>query len=484
PKKLESIAELRAYPRQTDETRGTHAVARTGKSELYPDISDEMLVRAATDDRHLELLRALDMRSGMIVPLIARERVIGTLTLVDAESARRYTPKDLSVAEVLAVRTALAYQNAVHFARESRVADTLQRASLPSELPQLPGLRINATYIPGATESEIGGDWYDAFLLPDGKIGITIGDVAGKGLRAAVSMGVVRQALRYATLDGLSPSAALRRVNRHLYLEGTGMVTAVTATLDLANDRLVYATAGHPAAFISSPAGDVERITTSGLPLGLFAQSMYSEVERQLETGELLVLYTDGLIENDRDIERGERDLEAAVAAEARSASPNPALAILHRMIADTPKDDVAILTIGLSRWPVERLDIEAPAVPASARMLRQSLRRLAAGVGLDEQRSFGLLVASGEAISNVIEHAYGLREGTVRVVGSRIDDNLVVEISDKGSWRAPRSEGRGRGLALMRSIVDQADVTADADGTTVRLILSLAATTATETVV
>jgi len=153
-------------------------------------------------------------------------------------------------------------------------------------------------------------------------------------------------------------------------------------------------------------------------------------------------------------------------------------------MIADTPKDDVAILTIGLSRWPVERLDIEAPAVPASARMLRQSLRRLAAGVGLDEQRSFGLLVASGEAISNVIEHAYGLREGTVRVVGSRIDDNLVVEISDKGSWRAPRSEGRGRGLALMRSIVDQADVTADADGTTVRLILSLAATTATETVV
>lgn len=475
PKKLHSISQLRAYPPATDETRGPHAVVRTGKSELYPEVTDEVLAGGARDERHLELLRSLGMRSAMIVPLIARERVIGTLTLVDADSGRRYTEKDLSVAEVLAVRTALAYQNALHFARESRVADTLQRASLPSELPQLPGLRINATYVPGATESEIGGDWYDAFLLPDGKVGFTIGDVAGKGLRAAVSMGVVRQALRYATLDGLSPSTVLRRVNRHLYLEGTGMVTAVIATLDLATDRLVYAAAGHPAAFVALASGGVERITTTGLPLGLFSQNTYTEVERQLETGDLLVLYTDGLVENERDIETGERDLEAAVAAESRNTSPNPALAILHRMIAGTPKDDVAILTIALSRWPIDRLDIEAPAVPASARMLRQSLRRLAAGVGLDEQRSFGLLVAAGEAISNVIEHAYGLREGTVRLVGNRIDDNLVVEISDKGTWRAPRSEGRGRGLALMRSIVDQADVTADGDGTTVRLVLSLA---------
>ncbi len=484
PKKLESVVELRAYPRDPDEVHGPNAVARTGKSELYADVPDELIVRGARDDRHIELLRAIGMRSAMIVPLIARERVIGTLTLVDAESGRRFTEKELSVAEVLAVRTALAYQNALHFARESRVADTLQRASLPSDLPQLPGLRINATYLPGATESEIGGDWYDAFLLPDGKIGFTIGDVAGKGLRAAVSMGVVRQALRYAALDGLSPSAALRRVNRHLCLEGTGMVTAVSAVLDLANDRLVYAGAGHPAAFICSRSSDVELVTTSGMPLGLFAQATYTEVERQLETGDLLVLYTDGLIENERDLARGERELEAAISAESKTSSPNPALSILHRMISGTPKDDVAILTIGLLRWPVDRLDVEAPAVPASARMLRQSLRRLAAGVGLDEQRSFGLLVAAGEAISNVIEHAYGLREGLIHVTGNRVDDQLVVEISDNGSWRAPRSEGRGRGLALMRSTVDQTDVTANGSGTTVRLIVSLAPTPASEKVV
>ena len=484
PMRLESVVELRAYPRDPDQSIGPQAVARTGKSELYRDVPDELLVRGARDPRHLELLRALGMRSAMIVPLIARERVIGTLTLVDAESGRRFTEKELSVAEVLAVRTALAYQNALHYARESRVADTLQRASLPSELPQLPGLRINATYVPGATESEIGGDWYDAFLLPDGKVGFTIGDVAGKGLRAAVSMGVVRQALRYAALDGLSPSAALRRVNRHLCLETTGMVTAVTAVLDLANDRLVYAGAGHPAALVCTRSGDVERISTAGMPLGLFSQAAYTEVERQLETGDLLVLYTDGLIENERDLARGERDLAEAVSAEAKTTSPNPALSILHRMISGMPKDDVAILTIGLARWPVDRLDIEAPAIPASARMLRQSLRRLAAGVGLDEQRSFGMLVAAGEAISNVIEHAYGLREGLIRLTGKRIDDQLVIEIGDNGTWRAPRSEGRGRGLALMRSIVDQADITADVSGTTVRLAMSLASTSAPEKVV
>jgi PAS domain S-box-containing protein len=474
PDRLGSLVDLRAYPRNADDPHGPHAVARTGKSELWTDLPDEMLVRAARDERHLELLRRIGIRSAMVVPLIARERVIGTMTLVDAESGRHYTERDLRVAEVLAVRTALAYQNAQHYARESRVADTLQRASLPSELPQLPGLRINATYLPGASESEIGGDWYDAFLLPDGKIGLTIGDVAGKGLRAAVSMGVVRQALRYATLDGLSPSAALRRVNRHLCLEGTGMVTAVSATLDLANDKLVYATAGHPAAYVSSRTGRIDRMTASGLPLGLFAQSTYTEVERQVETGELIVLYTDGLVENDRDLEQGERALEAAIGAEAQTTSPNPALSILHRMISGTPKDDVAILTIGLLRWPVDRIDIEAPAVPASARMLRQSLRRLTAGVGLDEQRAFGLLVAAGEAISNVIEHAYGLREGLVHVTGKRIGDRLVVEIQDTGRWRTPRSEGRGRGLALMRSIVDDADVQADQSGTTVRLSLSL----------
>lgn len=474
PQRLADLVELRAYPRNPGDAHGPHAVARTGRSELYADVPDEMLVQAARDERHLELLRGIGMRSAMVVPLIARERVIGTMTLVDTTSGRRYTEKDLSVAEVLAVRTALAYQNAQHYARESRVADTLQRASLPSDLPQLPGLRINATYLPGATESEIGGDWYDAFLLPDGKIGFTIGDVAGKGLRAAVSMGVVRQALRYATLDGLSPSAVLRRVNRHLCLEGTGMVTAVTATLDLASEKLVYAAAGHPAAYVTSRAGRVDRVTTSGLPLGLFAQSTYTEVERHIETGELIVLYTDGLIENDRDLVRGESALETAVRAEAQTTSPNPALSILHRMIDGTPKDDVAILTIGLLRWPVDRIDIEAPAVPSSARILRQSLRRLAAGVGLDEQRAFGLLVAAGEAISNVIEHAYGLREGLIHVTGRRIENSLVVEIKDSGTWRAPRSEGRGRGIALMRSIVDEADVEADSSGTTVRLALSL----------
>ena len=475
PRRITELAELRAYPRNPDVPHGPQQVARTGKSELFEELTDEMLADGARDERHLELLRRIGMRSAMVVPLIARERVIGTLTLVDAESGRRYDEKDLGVVEVLAVRTALAYQNAQHYARETRVADTLQRASLPSDLPQLPGLRINATYLPGATESEIGGDWYDAFLLPDGKVGITIGDVAGKGLRAAVSMGIVRQALRYATLDGHSPSAALRRVNRHLCLENTGMVTAVTATLDLSNDRLVYAAAGHPAAFVSSQDGHVDRVTTAGLPLGLFAQASYIEVERQLSTGDLIVLYTDGLVENDRDIESGERALEAAIEAEVQSASPNPALSILHRMIEGTPKDDVAILTIGLLRWPVDRIDIEVPAVPSSARVLRQSLRRLAAGAGLDDQRTFGLLVAAGEAISNVIEHAYGLREGLIHLTGKRSGDRLVVEIRDDGAWRAPRSEGRGRGLALMRSIVDAAELAADPSGTTVRLSLTLA---------
>ncbi len=474
PARQSAAAALRAFPIDLQAPIGIAEVARTGRSQLHEDVADELLRALATDDDHRTLLQTLGMRSAIMVPLIARQRVIGVLTLVAADSGRRYDREDLGVAEVLGVRTALAYQNALHYVREVRVADTLQRASLPSELPQLPGVRVNATYVPGASESEIGGDWYDAFLLPDGTIGITIGDVAGKGLRAAVAMGVVRQALRYAALDGLDPSVALTRVNRHLCHERTGMVTAITAKFDPATNALSYASAGHPAPVIGTAAGSVRQLATQGVPLGLFAESAYVELHERLAMGEMLVLYTDGLIEHSHNIAAGERELEAAVAVEASADSPNPALAIQRRVIADRPKDDVAVLTLSLSPSPIEEIDVEAPAIPASARVLRQALRRLAAGAELDEERTFSLLVAAGEAISNAIEHAYGLNEGLVRLRGRRTDGRLEIEISDSGNWRAPRSEGRGRGLPLMRRIVDHVDVCADGLGTTVRLGVDL----------
>jgi PAS domain S-box-containing protein len=451
-----SQSDLHAYRIDRALRRGPAFVVKSGKPELCTHLPAEGL------------------KSAMVVPLLSREKVLGTLTLVTAESGRRYDEDDLAVAQVLGVRTALAYKNALHYAREVRVADTLQRASLPTELPQLPGIRINATYMPGSSDSEIGGDWYDAYLLPNGEIGLTIGDVAGKGLRAAVAMGVVRQALRGAALDGLSPAAALKRVNRHLCHERTGMVTAVAATLNPTTNTIRFASAGHPPVIVISDNGELHTLKTAGIPLGLFAEAAYTEQEAQLKLGDLVILYTDGLTEYHRDVALGERLLEEAATAEACGDSPNPAVSIQNRIVPGQPKDDVAILTLTLSPAAIDRLDVEAAAVPSSARILRQSLRRLALGVGLSDGRTFALLVAAGEAISNAIEHAYGVSDGKVRVRGCREGERLIVEVIDSGGWRAPREEGRGRGLSLIRSIVDDAAVESNDSGTTVRLAMVL----------
>src|ERR1700680_805443 len=156
PTKVELLREIRGYPQSDDTTHGLWNVIRTGESELYEVIDDSVLQAAGQDERHLTLLRSIGMTSGMIVPLQARGRVLGVMTLVQAESGRTFTQDDVRFAEILAARAALAYDNARNYAKQQRVADAFQRASLPTTLPQLPGIRLHATYLPGGRESEVG----------------------------------------------------------------------------------------------------------------------------------------------------------------------------------------------------------------------------------------------------------------------------------------------------------------------------------------
>ena len=236
PAKVEWARALEAeYPPIRDAANGPYEVMRTGVPLLYADVSDEMLVRAARDARHLELLRNLGLRSAMIVPLTARQRRIGIVTFVDAESNRRFDQSDVEFTVILCARAALAYDNARLFAKEQRVAETFQSASLPTDLPQAPGIRISATYRAGRNESEVGGDWYDAFELPDGNIAMSIGDVAGKGLTAAVAMSAVRQILCAAAFEGAGPADMLRRCNRVICHRGMGMARGSRDALPEAN---------------------------------------------------------------------------------------------------------------------------------------------------------------------------------------------------------------------------------------------------------
>ena len=162
-------------------------------------------MQGARDAEHLELIRGLGLRSVLVVPLTARGKTLGAITLVAAESGRAYGVEDLRFAEDLARRAAVAVDNSRLYSREHRAAVTLQQSLLPRKLPDIPGVEFAARYLPATSELDVGGDWYDAIPLGDGNVGVAIGDVVGHGIEAAAVMGRFRNALRAYVLDGRGP---------------------------------------------------------------------------------------------------------------------------------------------------------------------------------------------------------------------------------------------------------------------------------------
>jgi anti-sigma regulatory factor (Ser/Thr protein kinase) len=193
-----------------------------------------------------------------------------------------------------------------------------------------------------------------------------------------------------------------------------------------------------------------------------------------LEPGNLLVFYTDGLIEFDHNIIEGEEKLAQAVAAEVESQTPDPSAAIARRIIVDPPKDDVALLTISIASQSLDHVDLVTSSVPTSARVIRQALRRFALSTGLDNVRTSDFLTASGEAISNVIEHAYGIDQGTLHVRAFREDGDIVVKVMDRGAWRDGLRQGSGRGLPIMRALMKEVEIERSGQGTTVSMRMPL----------
>lgn len=411
------------------------------------------------------------------VPLLLHGRAVGALC-VNFPERRRFDQEDLNFMMALGHQCAQAVERARLYAREHRVAETLQRAFLPASLTQVPGSEVHATYVPGTSESEVGGDWYDVFRLADGRLALSVGDVVGRGLRAAVVMGQLRQSIRAAALEGHGPAGVLDRAGAVLRLtyEHEGMATAVFGVFDPIASAFAYAAAGHPAPILARPDGRVEVLASGGLPLGFEFRTPPSWTV-DLPPGSLLVLYTDGLTEARRNPQAGEARLLAAVRSELAARSADPSRAIVERVLAGArAPDDIAVVTLARSPAPVDRLDLTVPAEPASLRLVRHALQQLGTSVGLEQDRIDALTIALGEAVNNVIEHAYGVTGGTVHLRARRDGDVLVVEVEDHGRWRMERADERGgRGLHIMRALVDAVEVDAGRAGTTVRLELSLA---------
>jgi len=409
------------------------------------------------------------------VPLMLHGRAIGAM-YANFVAERQFTLEELEFMLSLARQSAQAVERARLYAREHQVATTLQRALLPADVPEVPGIRVDAAYMAATRASDVGGDWYDVFRLSDGRLCVAIGDVVGHGLQAAVIMGQVRQAIRTAALEGHEPAKVLSLANHVMALNRQeGMTTAIVGMYDPLQLTFTYAVAGHPAPIVAD-GGRVVTLTSGGLPLGFLDAGSLPTWSVQLAPGALLVLYTDGLIEFGRDAAAGHAALVSVIQTEQADASPDPAHRILDRMLAGTQaRDDVAIVAVALAPGPVDRLDVTVPAEPSSLRLVRQAVAQLSAGVGLDRRRSFDLNVAVGEAVNNVVEHAYGAASGAVHLRAHRDDSVLRIEVEDTGRWRPDRPDNPGgRGFNLMRALTDGVHVVTGDRGTIVRLTVRL----------
>ncbi|MBV9440513.1 MAG: SpoIIE family protein phosphatase [Candidatus Eremiobacteraeota bacterium] len=330
---------------------------RTGQPRVnVVESLDDLLMNMAAHGARREFVdavRGMGYRSGIAVPLAHAGQVVGTLHVVRSEPATgTYDERDALLFTEIAATTAAAIVHAsTHAAllesyeREHRVATVLQQEALPRSLPVVAGLRLDAHYAPGRTEAMIGGDWWDALELPDGRVVLSIGDVLGSGLDAAVTMSNLRQVLRGIAHVRPEPVTMLDAADRVLRADRPDSIaTAFVVVVDPRAGRLTYASAGHPPALLRSADGRIVELHSGGVPLGLREEGADHTAEARFAPGSLLVLYTDGLTESTRDVLEGERRLRDAITRVDRSAD-HVARALYDAVLYDGPRDDVAILT-------------------------------------------------------------------------------------------------------------------------------------------
>jgi PAS domain S-box-containing protein len=282
----------------------TAEVLRTGQSVLLPDLPDPTFYeRALGRGEHLDIVLRLEPRSLMCVPLLARGRTIGAITLVSSRPDRRYDREDLLLAEDLAYRCALAADNARLYRGRSEIARVLQRSLLPPHLPEIPGVEVGAEYLSVEETSEVGGDFYDLInTVEDGWV-CAIGDVRGKGVEAASVTALARYTIRAVTLKNDRPSEILAALNEAMLrqLSEDRFCTAACVRLEpldgSAGVGVDVSRAGHPPPLLVRPEGTVEEVGLSGRALGVFPDAELGDASLRLMPGEALVLYTDGVTE-------------------------------------------------------------------------------------------------------------------------------------------------------------------------------------------
>ncbi len=327
----------------------------SGRPILVQNVDDDYLRSHSVSAEHEQYMRRMRYRSIIVAPIVsATQGRIGTLSLIRTDpSEERYDEESVRFVEDLARRCATAIAKARLYEQTLHIATVYQKAALPERLPAPAGISFDAFYEPSSENLLVGGDWYDAFELADGRIAMTIGDVLGHGIDAAIWMSRLRNGLRAALFSEPDPANALEVADQMLQTESREeFTTALVALIDCGHETLACASAGHPGPLVWDRAGEViDPFSERGLPLGLrnFGPVAKTAQVMTLKTGSFIAFFTDGLLEWNRDIPEAWSRLHDAIGRREVREALHPAHAIRERVIDSARhEDDVAVLTV---RW-------------------------------------------------------------------------------------------------------------------------------------
>jgi GAF domain-containing protein/anti-sigma regulatory factor (Ser/Thr protein kinase) len=415
------------------------------------------------------------------LPLAARGTVHGALGL-SFESDRAFPPEERELLLTVARQCGQALERARLYEREHEIAVAVQRSLLPKDLAVSEEVAVAARYLPGSPGLEIGGDWYDVVRLGARELVVSIGDVVGHGLKAAATMGQLRNAVRAYALERSSPADIVSRLNTFVTRFPDGeFSTLFVGRLDLDRHVLEYTNAGHPPPLLRRADGETAWLDDARVfPIGVQAGVPCPTATVELKPDELLFLYTDGLVERrTRSLEEGLAVLEEVI--ERGADDPE---ALLEEVIAQVVQDgeehadDIAMVTFRFLPKPAFQVSLERR--PESAGELRNRLQAWLADVGATPDEIFDVSLACSEAFANAIEHPMNAVDQSIDVEAFVSRGELTVAVRDHGGWREHRTrEEGGLGLPLMRSLMGSVEVRRRPEGTTVVLRRRLAAAVA-----
>ncbi|GAA3983445.1 hypothetical protein GCM10023085_77000 [Actinomadura viridis] len=448
--------EVLVYPEGTPYRK----VLETARPVHLPHVDGEMSGEIAARWRRRPVRELLTGVSMVLLPLIAQDTLLGFIACTRVPGFRRFDAYDVEIGMEFATRAAIVIDNARRFSRERATALALQRSLLPHRLSAPSSVEVRHRYLPGSQLVEVGGDWYESIALPGARVALIVGDVAGHGVRAAVTMGRLRTALHTLANLELPPADALHVMHELMIELGEQephFATCVYAVYDATSGTLEVASAGHLPPLLAAPGGATEYLEVPPAPpLGVSGSATIESREFEVEDGSVFVIYTDGLVENrGRDIDDGLARLRG-IFGEGATARPmeDLAKATLAGVYADHHRDDIAVLLARLRRLPEDRFGSwTLPSDPAAVRRARGLVRDRLDAWDLGELTHTTQLL-----VSELITNAYRYAPDEPIELRLLLERSLVCEVRDRSAAlprlrRAADDDENGRGLLVVSQL-------------------------------